>query len=143
MARPSNALHIVIVLVVVALSGVRGDAQSPTTFVVSGSIRGASGAHTIHVAVWNAEGFLTTPVQETAFVAARDVMYAFRVPAGRWAISAFEDLNENGVLDRGVFGPKEPTGFVVPFRSHRRPRFVDVAMEIDHDIGGADIVLGH
>jgi len=89
--KPANAIRLAILTTAVALTGLAGDAQSSSAFVVSGTIRGTSGTHTIHVAVWDAGGFLTT--------------------------------------------------FVVPFRLHRRPRFADVAMELDRDIHGADIVL--
>jgi uncharacterized protein (DUF2141 family) len=31
--------------------------------------------------------------------------------AGKYAISVFQDVNNNGKLDIGMFGPKEPYGF--------------------------------
>src|SRR5205807_5889173 len=54
-------------------------------------------------------------------------------PGGRWALSAFEDRNGNGVLDTGLFGPKEPSGFWHPFTGHHKPRFEEVAFVIDQD----------
>jgi len=70
--------------------------------------------------------------------------YHFEVAPGRWALSAYDDLNDNGKLDMGAFGPKEPNGFWKPFHAWRKPRFDDVAVEVDHDIGNADIRLsGH
>jgi len=95
--------------IVVALTGVAGHAQAPKVFRVSGTIREASGAHTIRVHLWSAEAFSPHPRRDV-LLPARDVTFAFRVPSGRWAISAYEDLNENGTLDRGVFRPKEPSG---------------------------------
>jgi uncharacterized protein (DUF2141 family) len=46
------------------------------------------------------------------------------VPKGRWAVSAFEDRNGNGVLDMGLFGPKEPSSF------WRRGRGVEVRFNL-------------
>jgi uncharacterized protein (DUF2141 family) len=63
------------------------------------------------------------------------------VRRGRWAISAFEDRNENGVLDMGLFGPKEPNGFCRPFHGRHQPHFDEVAISIDKDFTGANIVL--
>ena len=56
-------------------------------------------------------------------------------------MSAFEDLNDNGILDMGFFGPKEPSGFWRPFHAKRKPRFDDVASQIDHAISNADVKL--
>jgi uncharacterized protein (DUF2141 family) len=34
------------------------------------------------------------------------------VPAGKYAIAIYQDMNDNGVLDKNLFGkPKEPYGF--------------------------------
>lgn len=55
---------------------------------------------------------------------------AFRslVSAGRWAISAFEDRNGNGILDLGFCGPVEPFGFWKPLHAWRKPQLGDVAI---------------
>jgi len=116
-------------------------AQQPAQVTVSGMVTGASGRHTVHIAIWDATGFLRKPVQES-FVAAGGVSkYAFTVPAGQWAISAYEDRNENGALDLGMFGPKEPSGFWPPYHGRHRPHFADVARTLDRDTPDADIVL--
>jgi uncharacterized protein (DUF2141 family) len=116
-------------------------AQEPTRVSISGEITGVSGAHTIRVAIWNEGGFLQKPVQDVRLDAGRATRYTFVVPIGRWAISAYEDRNEDGVLDMGLFGPKEPNGFWRPFRSRHKPHFDEVAMLVDHDIADANIVL--
>lgn len=48
--------------------------------------------------------------------------FRFDVRPGRYALSAFEDLNGNGILDMGMFGPKEPSGFWRPFGGWHKPR---------------------
>jgi uncharacterized protein (DUF2141 family) len=115
--------------------------QTPALVTVSGLVTGASGQHTVHVAIWEANGFLETPVQESFLAAARVAKYAFAIPAGEWAVSAYEDRNENGELDMGTFGPKEPAGFWPPYHGRHRPHFAEVARRIDHDVPNADIAL--
>jgi uncharacterized protein (DUF2141 family) len=115
--------------------------QEPVRVTVSGLVTGASGHHTIHVAVWEAKGFLHTPVQESFVAPGGVAKYAFAIPVGRWAISAYEDRDENSELDMGMFGPKEPSGFWPPYHGRHRPRFADVAQSIDRDTANADIAL--
>jgi uncharacterized protein (DUF2141 family) len=64
--------------------------------------------------------------------------YTFVVPQSRWAISAHEDRNENGVLDTGLFGTREPSGFWRPFRGWHKPNFEEVAILVDRDIRDAN-----
>jgi uncharacterized protein (DUF2141 family) len=127
------------VVATVTLTALR--AQEPTHFSISGDVTGASGSHGIRVALWNEPGFLQKPVTELRLDAGNTVRYRFVVQQGRWAISAYEDRNENGVLDMGLFGPKEPTGFWRSFRGWHKPHFAEVAIPVDHDITGANIVL--
>ncbi|HKF50003.1 MAG TPA: DUF2141 domain-containing protein [Terracidiphilus sp.] len=114
---------------------------SPATITLSGQVAGATGKHTVYVALWDAAGFLTHPVQQVRFDPPNTPAFHFQVQPGRWALSAYEDSNGNGVLDMGMFGPKEPSGFWHPFHAWRKPRFDDVAVQIDHDTTGADIKL--
>ncbi|HEX4308820.1 MAG TPA: DUF2141 domain-containing protein [Acidobacteriaceae bacterium] len=99
-------------------------------------------SHAVHVVLWDAAGFLNKPVKEIVIEPQASPDYHFEVRAGRWALSAFEDENDNGKLDMGAFGPKEPSGFWRPFHAWRKPRFDDVAAEVDRDVTDADIRLG-
>ena len=118
-------------------------AWTPDVILVSlsGRVSGASGTHVIFVALWDADGFLKRPVQEIRIAPQAEPRFQFQVPVGRWALSAFEDQNDNGILDMGVFGPKEPTGFWRPFHGWRKPHFDDVAAQIDRNTRDADIKL--
>jgi uncharacterized protein (DUF2141 family) len=116
-------------------------AASPASFAVSGRVTGGSGKHAIFVALWQEDGFLKAPVQRARFEAGGATDFHFDVPPGRWALSAFEDVNGNGVLDMGMFGPKEPSGFSKPFTAWRSPKFDDVAFALDRDMANADIAL--
>jgi uncharacterized protein (DUF2141 family) len=121
--------------------GSHAHATSGTSLIISGQIIGASRKHVIFVALWDSGGFLKRPVQQITIEPGADPHFQFRIPAGRWALSAFEDENGNGILDMGVFGPREPSGFWRPFHAWRKPRFDDVAAQIDRDTIDADIQL--
>jgi uncharacterized protein (DUF2141 family) len=108
---------------------------------IAGRVRGAPRQHTVHVALWNADGFLKTPVRELRFAAGAALQFQLEVQPGRWAISAYEDRNENGVLDMGLFGPKEPSGFWRAFTGWHKPRFDEVAVTIERDVADADVLL--
>jgi uncharacterized protein (DUF2141 family) len=116
------------------------EAQAPCT--VSGRVLGASGRHTLYVALWDEKSFLQHPVQQVAIRPGDLPVFHFTMQPRRWALSAFEDQNSNGVLDMGLFGPKEPSGFWHPFHAWRKPHFSDVAASIESDVRDADIHLG-
>jgi uncharacterized protein (DUF2141 family) len=113
----------------------------PAKLTVSGRVLGASDKHAVYVALWNGDAFLDKPVSQIKLPTGSDRTFRFQVAPGRWAVSAFEDRNDNGVLDMGLFGPKEPSGFWRPFHAWRKPRFDDVASQIDHDVPDADVTL--
>lgn len=115
-----------------------GQAAAPT-FHLSGKVIGGSGEHAIHVALWGAAGFLQKPVQEIVIEPGAATDFHFDVRGGLWALSAFEDENDNGKLDMGMFGPKEPSGFWRPFHAWRKPRFDDVETEVGKDVEGIEI----
>ena len=116
-------------------------AAAPDAFKVSGRISGSSRKSVIYVALWQPDGFLKTPVQQVRIAVGEEPVFHFDVPAGRWAVSAFEDKNGNGTLDMGLFGPKEPSGFWHTFSGWHKPRFDEVAVSVNADVQNADIVL--
>jgi uncharacterized protein (DUF2141 family) len=141
--------HLIRRLAIAALPGVLSiaagnlgaQASAKATVTVSGKVLGASGKHTVYVALWNENSFLKKPVQQLQLKAMGNTDFQFHVAPGAWAISAYEDANENGVLDMGMFGPKEPSGFWRPFHEWRKPRFADVSTVIVKDTSNADIQL--
>jgi uncharacterized protein (DUF2141 family) len=131
-------MRAVLIAVVFAIGLLSQDAP---TVVISGEVTGASGKHTVYVGLWDRTSFLMQPVRSLRFDAGRAARFTFTVPKGRWAISAFEDRNENGVLDMGLFGPKEPNGFYRAFHGHHKPRFDEVALDVEQDLPVANIAL--
>ena len=113
--------------------------EGPRPITISGRVLGASGAHAVYVLLWDAPGFLKQPVRRLELPSRSEHAFSFSVAPGRWAVSAFEDRNGNGVLDMGLFGPEEPSGFWRPIRAWRRPRFGDVASQIDQNV--SDVII--
>jgi uncharacterized protein (DUF2141 family) len=117
------------------------NASQTAMITIAGTVTGGSGHHSVYVALWSEQHFLETPAQTIHLLPGADARYRFVAPIGRWGVSAFEDSNENGRLDMGLFGPKEPSGFWRAFRGHRKPRFDDIATLVDHDVVDANITL--
>ena len=67
---------------------------------------------------------------------AKQVAFTFeKVPAGTYAIQCFQDVNGNGTLDQGQFGPKEPWGMYRPKRPLLRgPTFEEIKFDVTSDI---------
>jgi uncharacterized protein (DUF2141 family) len=137
---PARPLLLLAAILSVA-SGSVAQNSPPSAVALSGNVHGATGRHTVYVALWDASSFLQKPVQQLKFAAGEKPAFEFHIAPGQWALSAFEDTNENGALDMGMFGPKEPSGFWRPFHQWRKPRFTDVQSSIGKDTPGADIDL--
>ncbi len=67
---------------------------------------------------------------------AQKVSFAFEgVPAGTYGIRCFQDVNGNGELDMGTFGPREPWGMYRPKRpTFRGPKFEEIKFEVKEDM---------
>lgn len=126
-------------LLLVTLSGTA--AGAPATFRISGEVAAGPRSHVVYVALWDAQGFLARPVQTARIEPAAPPVFHFDVAPGRWALSAYEDVNGNGRLDMGFFGPREPSGFWRPFHAWRKPRFDDVAFAAGGAVAGIVIAL--
>jgi hypothetical protein len=134
-------LSVAIIAVYAAMSPAPARSSDSILVDLSGRVIGGSGKHVVFVALWDAGGFLKRPVQQIRIEPRADPHFQFQAPIGRWALSAFEDENGNGILDMGVFGPKEPSGFWHPFHGWRKPRFDDVAVNVEGNMTDADIKL--
>lgn len=137
----SSSTWVRLALLFVGLCVAQTGTAGVDTFSLSGKVTGGSGKHVMHVALWDAAGFLKHPVREIRIEPGDPTDFHFDVPPGRWALTAFEDLNDNGKLDMGMFGPKEPNGFWRPFHAWRKPRFDDVASVIDREAVGIELRL--
>ena len=131
----------VLTALLLAPPAVGAQSVSPQTVTISGQITGGSGNHPIYVALWDASGFLTKPSQQIRLEPHASTQFQFRVSTGFWAVSAYEDENDNGKLDMGFLGPKEPSGFWRAFHGWHKPRFSEVSSTVSADVSNADIKL--
>jgi len=74
---------------------------------------------------------------------AKKVAFTFEyVPADTYAIQVFQDVNDNGELDMGMFGPKEPWGNYRHKRpKFRGPKFEEMAFEVKENLSDIQITL--
>ncbi|HVX41073.1 MAG TPA: DUF2141 domain-containing protein [Gemmatimonadaceae bacterium] len=128
-------------LVGLAAAAAAAGAQQPATVHIAGHLIGWTGTHDAYVALWNDSTFLHTPIREIKLPAGGDSTYTFDVAAGKWALSAYEDRNENGKLDMGLFGPKEPAGFWRAFHGWHKPWFRNVAVDVTADMSDANVKI--
>lgn len=55
---------------------------------------------------------------------------SFQVPYGTYAVSIYQDMNDNGKLDSGIFSiPKEPIGFGNNYKPFGKPKFESAAID--------------
>lgn len=96
------------------------------------------GKGSVYASIWaDAETFFKKPMLSKVMKADHDsLQFVFRLKQGNYAISAFQDINENKKLDRGLFGiPKEPVAFGNNFRpKFSSPEFRDCSFRMDDDM---------
>ncbi len=51
------------------------------------------------------------------------------VEPGVYGVQLFQDLNDNGEMDKGMFGPKEPYGMSTNPKKMGKPSYEDVSFE--------------
>jgi uncharacterized protein (DUF2141 family) len=113
---------------------------------VSGLVRGCSGEFQVIVRLHDAKSFgddkeIGRIAFEPLAVRGGGVLFAFQVPPGEYAISAFEDRNDNGRPDRGWFGLAEPIGYHRPAPVLWTPFFHNVKFSVDRAVSGIDLRL--
>ena len=66
----------------------------------------------------------------------------YKIPKGIYGIRCYQDLNENGKLDRGAFGPKEPwqLSWYCKVKSVI-PTFEDFCFLLDYDKTDISLIL--
>ena len=105
----------------------------------------AGGKGKVSVAVCDRERFLKQCTYSASVPAqAGETVVALRdIPAGTWAVLAYQDANDNGQLDRNFIGiPKENYGFSRDAASKfGPPSFDDAAIEVREGTAVAPIKL--
>jgi uncharacterized protein (DUF2141 family) len=105
----------------------------------------AAGKGKVNVAVCDKERFLKQCAYSGSAPAREgdNVIRVAGVPAGTWAVLAYQDENENGELDRNFVGiPKENYGFSRDARGKfGPPDFGDASIEVSGDTTTAAVKL--
>jgi uncharacterized protein (DUF2141 family) len=132
--------------IVIALAMLAAPEEAQHT--VRGTISNCSGEHTIFIALFDSNAFFTEAgkAQQWRKVAATEVkngkvVYEFKVVPGEYGVAAFEDEDEDGLLDFGMFGPSEPQQLYKKFTAWRPPKFEDVKFLVKGNVLHADIEL--
>src|SRR5882757_8552190 len=90
------------------------------------------GKGTVFVSIWNDEKtFFKKPFVTKSLKADKATLdFSFDLPQGEYAISIYQDINDNKKLDLGIFNiPKEPVGFGNNFRpKFSAPKYKDCAV---------------
>ena len=118
-----------IILITTALTAPRTFGQRTLDVQIS-NVQKNSGK--IVVELYNtASSWLKSPFRKTVLPANEATKTAsFEVPPGRYAISVYQDVNENGELDRTFIGiPKEPVGFGNNYKPFGKPKFESASIE--------------
>lgn len=79
----------------------------------------------------NKNAWLKTPYKKVVLPTNQAVQIAsFNIPYGRYAITIYQDLNENNESDMNFLSiPKEPIGFGNNFKPFGEPKFESCAIE--------------
>ena len=121
-----NALNMIIFF-----SGIFSNNDTTLTVVVSNI---EVGKGTVVVSIWNdPDLFLKKPMLSKSMKAdSTSLEFSFPLAGGTYAISVYQDINENQKLDLGMFNkPKEPVGFGNNFRpKFSAPKFEDCAISL-------------
>jgi len=74
---------------------------------------------------------------------AGQMRYSFQnVPEGTYALRAFQDVNGNGRLDAGIFGPTEPWCiYRLRLPAFRAPRFAEIRFDLRSSTSSLDLDL--
>jgi uncharacterized protein (DUF2141 family) len=131
--------HLLALLLLSAASG----APAATIEVRVSNVAGGKG--TVNVAVCDKERFLKQCAYSASVPAqpGETVVLVEGVPPGTWAVLAYQDENENKVLDRNVIGiPKENYGFSRDAKgTFGPPSFEAAAIQVSGDSAVAAIRL--
>ena len=104
--------------------------------IVAKNIRVGKG--NVVAAIWKDENsFFKTPLTSRSLKADKQALeFSFELPEGEYAISVYQDINENNKLDLGIFNiPKEPVGFGNNFRpKFSAPKFRDCAVKLNESM---------
>jgi uncharacterized protein (DUF2141 family) len=132
---------------VFAAAPLAGDESVADSFTVSGAITGHAPDRPIHVALYSSEVDFQHQRYEKSQrfkadeVTADTLRYRFSgVKRGYYMVAAFQDMNQDKVLNKGLFGrPTEPYRLYKPYVGLFRPKFSACEFLVECDVRDADL----
>ncbi|RIV25070.1 DUF2141 domain-containing protein [Fibrisoma montanum] len=106
------------------LSAARPTLQQPSLLIEITNVQPNRGKIVVELYKDKAD-WLKTPFRKLTLPADKSTKTAsFTVPPGQYAVSIYQDKNENGTLDQNFLNiPKEPIGFGNNYRPFGKPKF--------------------
>jgi len=129
MTRQKN-LFIIIVSTIMTIATTSKSFGQETLDIKITNIKKNSGK--IVVEIYNSKtGWLKTSYKKLVLSTNQDVQIAsFNVPYGKYAITIYQDLNDNGESDMNFLSiPKEPIGFGNNYKPFGEPKFDSCSIE--------------
>lgn len=129
--RNHKTLIILFVFLAMALSASKFVDQQPSLSIEVASVQRNKGKIVVEVYKDKAE-WLKAPFRKLTLPADESLKKAsLAIPHGKYAVSVYQDINENGKLDQNFLGiPKEPVGFGNNYKPFGKPAFESAL--IDH-----------
>ena len=120
------------------------------SLTIKGKISNITGEFDVYIALFNQEKNWLNPknsvkkmIVKSNQIKNKKVFFQFtQLKPGFYAISTFEDVDSNGQLNEGLFGPTEPFGFFKNYEpTFGAPEFKDCSFEIKKKITKIQIPL--
>jgi len=130
MIRKKN-LSIILLLIIMAITVTTSKSFGQESLDIKiSSIKKNSGNVVVEI-YNNKTSWLKTPYQKMVLSSNLDVQTAsFKVPYGKYAITIYQDLNDNGEADMNFLGiPKELVGFGNNYKPFGEPKFESCLIE--------------
>jgi uncharacterized protein (DUF2141 family) len=131
----SKKLFIISVLIAISFMGISSNSFGRETLAIKiTNIKKNTGK--IIVEIYNSKSsWLKSPYKKVVLLTDQDAQIAsFDVPYGKYAITIYQDLNENSEADMNFLSiPKEPIGFGNNYKPFGEPKFESCAIDFNAD----------
>jgi uncharacterized protein (DUF2141 family) len=127
---PHKNLAIILIFLALTLPASKSQDQQSSLHIAILNIEKNRGKIVVEI-YKDKSDWLKSPFQKTILSTDESLKKAlFNVPYGKYAISIYQDLNENGKLDQNFLGiPKEPIGFGNNHKPLGKPDFESAVIE--------------
>ena len=131
----AKKLFIIGVLIAISFMGISSNSFGRETLDIKiTNIKKNTGK--IIVEIYNSKSsWLKSPYKKVVLLTDQDAQIAsFDVPYGKYAITIYQDLNENSEADMNFLSiPKEPIGFGNNYKPFGEPKFESCAIDFNAD----------